>query len=119
MNDEDIKNDHITPDADVRRLFFNFLSDEAYSQELAKCMAETSNLYHEGVISKKDVLIIEKAVDKISIPSLKIKDNLIAFQKRTGRNIALQGELMGPGIQGNREKLSKFLFNSGKLVNLL
>ena len=42
--------------------------------------------------------------------SLKIKDNLIAFQKRTGRNIALQGELMGPGIQGNREKLSKCEF---------
>lgn len=44
---------------------------------------------------------------------LKIKDEMIEFQKRTGKNIAFQGELMGPKIQGNRENLQKpefFLF---------
>lgn len=43
-----------------------------------------------------------------------IKERMIAFFNRTGRSIAIQGELMGPSIQGNREKLTKpefFLFN--------
>lgn len=39
-----------------------------------------------------------------------IKEKLISFYKETGRNIALQGELMGMGIQGNREKLNKHQF---------
>lgn len=39
-----------------------------------------------------------------------IKEKLISFYKETGRNIALQGELMGIGIQGNREKLNKHQF---------
>ncbi len=39
-----------------------------------------------------------------------IKEKLINFYKETGRNIALQGELMGVGIQGNREKLDKHQF---------
>ena len=43
-----------------------------------------------------------------------IRDNMINFFNTTGRSIAIQGELMGPSIQGNREKLTKpefFLFN--------
>ena len=36
----------------------------------------------------------------------KIRDNMIEFFKNTGRSIAIQGELMGPSIQGNREKLT-------------
>ncbi|MES2662319.1 MAG: RNA ligase (ATP) [Pseudomonadota bacterium] len=35
---------------------------------------------------------------------------LMDFHLKTFRNIALQGELIGPGIQGNREKLSKHNF---------
>jgi hypothetical protein len=31
---------------------------------------------------------------------------LTCYCEQTGRNIALQGELMGPGVQGNRENLS-------------
>lgn len=34
-----------------------------------------------------------------------IKNKLIDFHKKTGRSIAVQGELMGEGIQKNREKL--------------
>ena len=41
-------------------------------------------------------------------------DQLVEYCKRTGRSLALQGELMGPGIQGNREGLTEnkfFLYN--------
>ena len=43
-----------------------------------------------------------------------IRDKMLEFFETTGRSIAIQGELMGPSIQGNREKLTKpefFLFN--------
>ena len=43
-----------------------------------------------------------------------IRDKMLEFFETTGRSIAIQGELMGPSIQGNREKLAKpefFLFN--------
>jgi len=39
--------------------------------------------------------------------SVVLGNNLDKALKKLGRNIALQGELMGPGIQKNREKLSK------------
>lgn len=37
-----------------------------------------------------------------------IKEALTSFCMATGRSIALQSELMGPGIQGNREQLQHF-----------
>jgi len=40
----------------------------------------------------------------------KIRKQLVEFAKKTNRNIALQGELMGPKIQKNRENLSKPTF---------
>lgn len=39
-----------------------------------------------------------------------IKEGLKEFHKDTGKSIALQGELMGPGVQGNRENLSELKF---------
>jgi len=51
---------------------------------------------------------------------LKIKEELLEFSKRTGRNIAFQGELMGPKIQGNRENLKSpefFLFEIWDIDN--
>lgn len=41
---------------------------------------------------------------------LKIDKMLLDFHEATGRNIALQGELMGPGVQGNREDLPELTF---------
>lgn len=44
----------------------------------------------------------------------KVDVKLLAYKARTGRNIALQGELMGPGIQGNIEQfedLNIFFFD--------
>lgn len=37
-----------------------------------------------------------------------LKNAMIQYQKIHGTNFAFQGELMGPGIQGNREKLDSF-----------
>lgn len=39
-----------------------------------------------------------------------LRDRLIDFIKETGRNLALQGELIGPGIQGNPYKLEDHQF---------
>ena len=39
-----------------------------------------------------------------------INTKLLEFSKNTGRSIMLQGELMGPGIQGNREFFKKHSF---------
>jgi hypothetical protein len=39
-----------------------------------------------------------------------LKYNLERGLKKLDRNIALQGELMGPGIQGNREQLKEFKY---------
>jgi RNA ligase (TIGR02306 family) len=38
----------------------------------------------------------------------KLDQALLAFHNDTGRNIAVQSELLGPGIQGNREKQKGF-----------
>ena len=38
------------------------------------------------------------------------EEGLIDTLVKGGRNLALQGELMGPGVQGNRENLSKHVF---------
>jgi RNA ligase (TIGR02306 family) len=45
---------------------------------------------------------------------LELRDILTEHYEATGRNLALQGEMMGPGIQGNRENLKEtdyFVFN--------
>lgn len=39
-----------------------------------------------------------------------IEYNLDKALKKLGKNIAVQGELMGPGIQGNREQLKEYEF---------
>lgn len=47
-------------------------------------------------------------------------DSLKAFYTAQGRNLALQGEVCGPGIQGNNEKLEKptfFLYDAWDIDN--
>lgn len=39
-----------------------------------------------------------------------LRDNIVQSLMTTGMNVALQGELMGPGVQGNREKLPDHRF---------
>lgn len=47
-----------------------------------------------------------------------IRENLIDKIKSTGKNIALQGELVGPGIQGNKYNLSELQFYLFDVYNI-
>ena len=49
---------------------------------------------------------------------LKIKEEMHKFHSKTGKNIAFQGELMGPKIQGNRENLQKPAFYLFEIWNI-
>jgi len=49
---------------------------------------------------------------------LKIKEEMHNFHSKTGKNIAFQGELMGPKIQGNRENLQKPAFYLFEIWNI-
>lgn len=51
---------------------------------------------------------------------LTLRYKLKKFYEETGRNIALQGEMMGPGVQGNRENLKEldyYVFNIWDIDN--
>jgi RNA ligase (TIGR02306 family) len=56
----------------------------------------------EGVCSRNLNL---KPNPNNSLWSVAIRNNLIAKIRQTGRNLALQGEIIGEGIQGNRYKI--------------
>ena len=56
----------------------------------------------EGVCSRNLNL---KPNPNNSLWSVAIRNNLIAKIRQTGRNLALQGEIVGEGIQGNRYKI--------------
>jgi RNA ligase (TIGR02306 family) len=51
-----------------------------------------------------------KESEENSFWKVAIRENLIDKIKSTGKNIALQGELVGPGIQGNKYNLSDIDF---------
>lgn len=58
-----------------------------------------------GVCSRNLELKINEENASNSFVNMFIKSGLEAALCRLGRNLAVQGELMGPGIQGNREQL--------------
>lgn len=58
-----------------------------------------------GVCSRNLQLKINKENENNSFIRAAIDSNLIEALKKYGKNIAIQAELMGPGIQGNRENL--------------
>lgn len=64
-----------------------------------------------GVCSRNLNLYLDKEKDNIK---LYYNSNLYEILQNLSMNVAIQGELMGPGIQGNREKfntLKLFIFN--------
>lgn len=63
-----------------------------------------------GVCSRNLELKINDANENNSLVRMLIDSGLYDALGRDRRNIALQGELMGPGIGGNREKFGEFRF---------
>jgi len=66
---------------------------------------------HEFGVCSRNFELKEKEENTYwKVANRDIKEKLLSFVEKTGKNIAVQGELMGPGIQGNREKLNDFVF---------
>jgi hypothetical protein len=76
-----------------------------------KVDGSSMTVYHNksrtGVCSR-NLDLREDKNDKFWITAL--KDNIPHILKSYGKNIALQGELLGPGIQGNKEKLEDYSY---------
>lgn len=66
---------------------------------------EPESTFYFGVCSRNLELRETKENTLWKVANRDIKEKLIQFFNKTKRNIAIQGELMGEGIQGNREKL--------------
>lgn len=71
---------------------------------------ENLDLYEFGVCSRNFELKEKEDNTYWKVANKDIKEKLLSFVEKTGKSIAVQGELMGPGIQGNREKLNDFIF---------
>jgi hypothetical protein len=89
----------------------SFYEDQSYYRVTVKLDGSSMTVYNNrkkvGVCSRN--LDLKKDVDN-KFWATALKYNLDKSLKKLGRNIAVQGELMGPGIQGNREKLRDFDF---------
>jgi RNA ligase (TIGR02306 family) len=66
--------------------------------------------YHEGVVGVCSRNLDLKREEGNTFWATAIAAGLPGMLAHIGRNIALQGEVMGPGIQGNRENLDKHQF---------
>lgn len=67
-----------------------------------------------------DNFIREGNVDLNNFWKVALRDNIIEKIKSTGRHLAFQGELIGPGIQGNPYKLNDhqfYLYNIWDITN--
>ena len=74
--------------------------------------------YYYGVCSRNLELKETKNNTFWQVFNKQIKENLLSFFKKTNRSIALQGELMGEGIQGNREKIKGHEFFNYKIFDI-
>lgn len=92
--------------------------DSAQYEVTVKLDGSSCTIYHNngelGVCSRNlELKISDENKDNAYVRPL--FDNMLNISLPSiGRNVALQGELMGPGIQGNREQFSKtefFLFD--------
>lgn len=73
-----------------------------------------------GVCSRNWELKVDDSNASNSLVRMFIDSNLQSALTKIGKNYAVQGELMGPGIQANREKLSKtklFIFDVFDIEN--
>lgn len=73
-----------------------------------------------GVCSRNLELKLEDTNNTFVVASAEWQEIVRKIYDDTGRNLALQGELMGPGVQGNRENLQKhtlFLYDIWDIDN--
>lgn len=99
---------------------WNDIADNGWLDELAvietKLDGSSMTVYQKdgdiGVCSRNIDLKIDQEDNTFvdTAKRLNLFDRLKEMYEETGKNIALQGELMGPGIQGNKENLSNHQF---------
>lgn len=79
-----------------------------------KLDGSSMTVYHNngevGICSRNLELKINEENKDNTFIRLATSSGILDALKKIGRNIAIQGELMGPGIQGNRENLQDFRF---------
>lgn len=77
-----------------------------------KVDGSSTTIYHfegnVGVCSRNQELKINEENEGNAFIKVAIKTNALEALKLYGGNIAIQGELLGPGVQNNREKLSDY-----------
>jgi RNA ligase (TIGR02306 family) len=90
---------------------FQYLPEEYTYETTVKLDGSSMTVYYKdgntGVCSR-NMELIESEGNAYWIGTNKTK--LIPALEQYGKNIAIQGELMGPGIQGNRENLKELIF---------
>lgn len=80
----------------------------AIEEDMINAEASGNCPMHVGVCSRNQELKMDQEGNRFVDTVYKI--GLDAALKTLGKNIAVQGELMGPGIQGNREGFSTYKF---------
>jgi RNA ligase (TIGR02306 family) len=75
--------------------------------------AEPTNMTEIGVCSRNLDLKLEDETSSLFLRTFRdlgLEEKLRNLQRHVSRDIAVQGEMMGPGIQGNRERLEGLRF---------
>lgn len=95
------------------RYIFEEWADHSYEVTM-KLDGSSMTVYNiggdTGVCSRNlDLKVSDENADNTFVKFF-LESGLKDFMERHGTGLALQGELMGPGVQGNREKLNKHMF---------
>ena len=95
-----------------------FADLDAKYEVSVKLDGTSMTVYHDpeeiGGVCSRNLELNVQAIENDGNTMIKLGKPIIEFLKNKHPNIALQGELMGPSIQGNREQLSKptyFIFD--------
>lgn len=97
------------------RTISDFLKKETFFELTEKLEGSSMTVYvngeDEGVCSRNiNLKCPEEGEPTNTFWSVAIRDGLLDKLRDTGLNIAIQGELVGPGIQGNYYSLDKHFF---------
>ena len=109
-----------------QNLTYEIFTENAESkyEETIKLDGTSFTAYHfantTGVCGRNWELKNNESNESNSLVRIFVDSNLESVLMKIGKDYAVQGELMGPGIQKNREKLSKtklFIFDVYDIVN--